>query len=118
MALPLSEFVPVWGFLALNILSPGPNVLNTMTTAMGSGRRAGLTSAAGVAVGIGLWCLGMSLGMAALFAALPAARATRRGGAAAALRARAAPAIAAAVGVVFVAFAVRLVAGLLAAPAP
>jgi threonine/homoserine/homoserine lactone efflux protein len=58
-------------FLALNILSPGPNVLNTLTSAMGSGRRAGLFSALGVGLGIGGWCLGMSLGMAAVFALVP-----------------------------------------------
>ena len=74
MQLPLSEFVTVWTILAVNILSPGPNVLNTMATAMGSGRAAGLGAAAGVGLGIGMWCLSMSLGVAALFALWPAAR--------------------------------------------
>ena len=64
----------VWTILAVNILSPGPNVLNTMATAMGSGRSAGLGAAAGVGLGIGMWCLSMSLGVAALFALWPAAR--------------------------------------------
>ena len=27
MTLPLADFVPVWGLLAMNITSPGPNVL-------------------------------------------------------------------------------------------
>lgn len=75
MTLPLSAFLTVWAILALNILSPGPNVLNTVTTAMGSGRWAGLASAAAVGLGIGLWCLGMSLGMAAVFRVLPHAEA-------------------------------------------
>lgn len=74
MTLPLAPFLTVWAVLAMNIASPGPNVLNTIASALGSGRKAGLASAAGVAVGIGLWCLGMTLGMAAMFQAVPAAR--------------------------------------------
>jgi len=72
MSLPASAFLTVWALLALNVLSPGPNVLNTMASAMGSGRAAGLASAAAVGPGVGLWCLGMSLGMAAVFKAVPA----------------------------------------------
>ena len=74
MTLPFGAFLTVWTILALNILSPGPNVLNTITTAMGSGRAAGLASAVAVGLGIGGWCLGMSLGMAALFAVVPFAQ--------------------------------------------
>ncbi|MBD3764564.1 MAG: hypothetical protein IE927_07450 [Rhodobacterales bacterium] len=66
MTLPWGEFLTVWAFLAVNIASPGPNVLNTIACAMGTGRAAGLGSAAGVALGIGGWCLGMSLGLAGL----------------------------------------------------
>lgn len=73
-ALPWSEFLTVWAFLALNILSPGPNVLNTIALAMGSGRAAGIGAALGTGVGIGLWCLGMLLGAAAFLAAVPAVR--------------------------------------------
>lgn len=75
MTLPLAHFLTVWAVLAMNIASPGPNVLNTITSAMGSGRAAGLASAAGVALGVGIWCLAMTLGMAAVFQAVPAARA-------------------------------------------
>lgn len=75
MTLTLAPFLTVWAFLAVNIASPGPNVLNTITSAMGSGRRAGLASAAGVALGIGLWCLAMTLGLATLVQAVPVARA-------------------------------------------
>lgn len=71
VTVPLAQFVTIWGFLAVNILSPGPNVLNTIALAMGSGRRAGMGSASGVGLGIGVWCLGMTLGMATLFQALP-----------------------------------------------
>jgi len=70
--LPLSDFVTVWTLLLMNILTPGPNVLNTIVSAIGSGRAAGMGSAIGVGLGIGLWCLGTSLGLAALFAAIPA----------------------------------------------
>lgn len=66
-----ASFWAVWSFLALNVMSPGPNVINTIATAMGSGRGAGLASAAGVALGIGFWCLGMTLGMAAAFRLFP-----------------------------------------------
>lgn len=71
MALPLAEFLPVWGFLAANIVSPGPNVLTTIALAMGSGRAAGMGSACGVGIGIGLWCLGMTLGINAVLTVLP-----------------------------------------------
>lgn len=76
MTLPFPAFLTVWTILALNIASPGPNVLNTVTTAMGSGRAAGLASAAAVGVGISIWCLSMSLGMAAVFAVVPYAEET------------------------------------------
>ncbi len=72
--LPLAEFLTVWALLAVNVMSPGPNVLNTITTAMGSGRAAGIASAMGVGLGIGIWCLGMTLGMAAVFRMMPAMR--------------------------------------------
>lgn len=72
MSLPWAEFLTIWVFLGVNILSPGPNVINTIATAMGGGRPAGLASAAGVGLGIGMWCLGMSLGVAAMFAVVPA----------------------------------------------
>ncbi len=72
--LPLAEFLGVWAFLGVNIASPGPNVINTITTAMNGGRSAGMASAAGVGIGIGLWCLGMSFGMSALFALWPPAQ--------------------------------------------
>jgi threonine/homoserine/homoserine lactone efflux protein len=76
VTLPVGAFLTVWTILALNILSPGPNVLNTITTAMGSGRAAGMASAAAVGLGIGLWCLGMALGMTAVFAVVPYAQET------------------------------------------
>jgi len=82
MTLPLAQFLTVWAFLGLNIASPGPNVLNTIASAMGSGRRAGMGSALAVGFGVALWCLGMSLGMAAVFRAYPAAQTLLTAGAA------------------------------------
>lgn len=71
MALPLADFLPVWGFLAANIVSPGPNVLTTIALSMGSGRAAGMGSACGVGLGIGMWCLGMTLGVSAILRVVP-----------------------------------------------
>lgn len=72
--LPLADFVAAWGFLAMNVVSPGPNVLNTISLAIGSGRRAALGAALGTGLAVTVWCLGMALGMAALLAAVPLAR--------------------------------------------
>ncbi len=72
--LPWHDFLAVWAFLAANIASPGPNVLNTIALAMGSGRAAGFGSAAGVGLGIGLWCLSMTLGVASVLNIIPGAR--------------------------------------------
>ncbi len=72
--LPPGDFLAAWGFLALNVLTPGPNVLNTIALAIGSGRRAALGAALGTGLAITLWCTGMILGVAALLAAVPAAR--------------------------------------------
>lgn len=82
MTLPLAQFLAVWVFLGLNIASPGPNVLNTIASAMGSGRLAGMGSALAVGFGVALWCLGMSMGMAAVFVAFPAAQGVLTAGAA------------------------------------
>lgn len=71
--LPLSSFLLVWSIVALNTTTPGPNVVNTIATAMSAGRRAGLGAATGVAIGVALWCLASSLGFAAVFAAYPGA---------------------------------------------
>ncbi|AWB49879.1 hypothetical protein HYN69_16410 [Gemmobacter aquarius] len=71
--LPWHDFLTVWVFLAANIASPGPNVLNTIALAIGSGRAAGFGSAAGVGLGIGLWCLSMTLGVATVLTVIPGA---------------------------------------------
>ena len=72
--LPASAYLAAWGFLVMNVATPGPNVLNTIALAIGSGRRAALGAALGTGLGITVWCLGMILGVAALLAAWPLAR--------------------------------------------
>jgi threonine/homoserine/homoserine lactone efflux protein len=69
--LPLHEFFVVWAILALNVLTPGPNVINTIATAMSAGRAPGVGAAFGVGVGVGGWCLATTLGIAALFKLVP-----------------------------------------------
>ncbi|MCG6901858.1 MAG: LysE family translocator [Rhodobacter sp.] len=71
MSVPFAPFLAAWTVLTLNLLTPGPNVMNTITTSMGSGWRAGIASSLAVALGIGCWCLAMSLGMAAVFRTFP-----------------------------------------------
>lgn len=67
-----SELINVWVVFTLNVLTPGPNVLNTMATSISRGRAHGL--AAALAVGLGnLWWAALALiGAAALFNAWPA----------------------------------------------
>ncbi|MCA2014247.1 LysE family translocator [Pararhodobacter sp. CCB-MM2] len=72
--LPFGAFLGAWGFLAMNVLTPGPNVLNTISLAIGSGRRAALGAALGTGLSITAWCLGMILGATALLLAFPPAR--------------------------------------------
>lgn len=61
-------------FFALNVLTPGPNVLNTIGTALGSGRAAAYGCAAACAIGVLGWAAAALLGAGALFAAVPELR--------------------------------------------
>lgn len=70
---PLSLAAPLI-FFALNVLTPGPNVLNTIGTALGSGRTAAYGCAAACAVGVLGWAAAALLGAGALFAAVPELR--------------------------------------------
>ena len=65
------DLLPALGFLMVNVFIPGPNVLNTIATAMGSGRQAGLACALACGLGLLLWAIAVLLGAAALFAAVP-----------------------------------------------
>ncbi|MGB0498898.1 MAG: LysE family translocator [Rubricella sp.] len=71
MSVAFADFAAVWGFFFLNIMSPGPNVLNTIGTAMGSGRRAGIAAALAVGPGVLLWAVAAVLGIATLLRAGP-----------------------------------------------
>ena len=64
VTLPLSAFLTVWTLLALNIPAPGPNVLFTITAAMGSGRAAETAAVVAVGAGIGAWGLATTFGTA------------------------------------------------------
>ncbi len=58
-----------FGLFALNMVSPGPNILAVMGTAMGVGRRQGLALAAGVSAGSFCWAVLTAVGLSALLAA-------------------------------------------------
>ena len=67
MGLPWAELVTAWAVFAANILSPGPNVFNTIAIALGSGRRAALAVVPAVALGVLGWSSAALLGAAAVF---------------------------------------------------
>jgi threonine/homoserine/homoserine lactone efflux protein len=73
-AFPWPELLAVWGFFLINVLTPGPNVFNTIGIALGSGRAAGLGAAAGVAPGVMLWGVAAVAGISALFRLHPGAQ--------------------------------------------
>lgn len=54
-------------------LTPGPNMVYLVSRSIGQGTRAGLTALAGTAVGFLVYLVAATLGLAALFAAVPAA---------------------------------------------
>lgn len=55
--------------LGLGAMSPGPDFAVVVRHAVGSGRRAGLATAAGVACGVFVWVFAATTGVAALLAA-------------------------------------------------
>lgn len=71
----MSELLPAWplllGFVSASLLlavTPGPGVLYIVTRSLAQGRRAGLASVAGVAIGNLVNAAGAAFGLAALFA--------------------------------------------------
>ena len=74
MELPWREIVTAWAVFAGNILSPGPNVFNTIAIALGSGRRAALAVVPAIALGVFGWATAAILGAGALFARMPELR--------------------------------------------
>ncbi|MBX6357543.1 MAG: LysE family translocator [Micromonosporaceae bacterium] len=53
------------------VLTPGPNMMYLVSRSISQGRRAGLVSLAGVAVGFTAYLAAASLGLAAVFTAVP-----------------------------------------------
>lgn len=64
-------FVVLLGVVAAQA-SPGPNMFAVIETALGRGRRAALLVVAGIASGTLVWSALVSLGLGAVFAAVPA----------------------------------------------
>src|SRR6478672_8374301 len=62
----------LWAFVgvaALVIVTPGPDTALTVRNALLGGRGAGVATAAGVALGLGVWTAAASAGLAALLVA-------------------------------------------------
>ena len=65
------EFLPLIFGIFLAQISPGPNMMAVSSIALGSGRRAGVLTAAGVASGVFVWAILFTFGIGAVFAAFP-----------------------------------------------
>ena len=59
------------GFFILNVFVPGPNVLNTIATSMGSGRSSGVACALACGLGLFISALVALFGAALLFYKIP-----------------------------------------------
>lgn len=68
----LTVFASIAVIQILGWLSPGPNLVAVSGASMSAGRRAGLATALGIAVGVGLWAALAVFGIAFLFEAFPA----------------------------------------------
>lgn len=62
---------PALGFFILNVFIPGPNVLNTIATSMGSGRSPGIACALATGLGVILTSLLSLFGAAIIFYKIP-----------------------------------------------
>ena len=67
------DLIPLFAGVILAQISPGPNLLATAAAAMGTCRRAGLLTAAGIATGVFIWAVLFSLGLGALLKSAPVA---------------------------------------------
>ena len=65
------NFIPPLGFFILNVFVPGPNVLNTIATSMGSGRSSGVACALACGLGLFISALAALFGAALLFYKIP-----------------------------------------------
>ncbi|MEM8819000.1 MAG: LysE family transporter [Pseudomonadota bacterium] len=69
--MPWAEMVTAWAVFAGNILSPGPNVFNTIAIALGSGRRTALAVVPAIGLGVAVWASLALVGAAVAFRAFP-----------------------------------------------
>ncbi|GAB2516812.1 LysE family translocator [Nocardia heshunensis] len=67
--LSLTEILTLAGVIVLGSMSPGPDFLIVLRNSVVSGRRAGVASAGGIAVGVFVWALVTAVGVAGLLAA-------------------------------------------------
>tara|TARA_B110000438_G_C15754794_1_gene624586 strand:- start:127 stop:726 length:600 start_codon:yes stop_codon:yes gene_type:complete len=63
--------MPALGFFILNVFIPGPNVLNTIATSMGSGRSSGIACALATGLGVIITALFSLFGAAIIFYKIP-----------------------------------------------
>ncbi len=71
MGIPWGDIAAALAFFTANVLSPGPNVFNTIAIALGSGRRSALAVVPAVSLGILGWAGAAILGAAVLFRRFP-----------------------------------------------
>lgn len=69
--LPWDQIALAWAVFAANVLSPGPNVFNTIAIALGAGRRTALAVVPAIGISVLIWALAAVLGAAALFTSAP-----------------------------------------------
>lgn len=65
----MAQMLTLAGVLLLAAMSPGPDFLIVLRSAMTAGRRAGMACAAGIAAGVLVWAAVTSFGIAGLLAA-------------------------------------------------
>ena len=65
------QLIPAIGFFILNVFIPGPNVLNTIATSIGSGRKPGIACATATGLGVVLTSLIALFGETILFYKVP-----------------------------------------------
>ncbi|MEM9146074.1 MAG: LysE family transporter [Pseudomonadota bacterium] len=70
-SLPWDAILVAWTVFAANVISPGPNVFNTIAIALGAGRAVALAVVPAIALGVLGWALAAVLGAAALFGRMP-----------------------------------------------
>jgi threonine/homoserine/homoserine lactone efflux protein len=62
----LPGLLTVYAVCALGLLSPGPNVMSVIGTAMGGGRRKAVAMALGIGLGTGVWACATVAGLGAV----------------------------------------------------